>query len=202
MHRIHGELLIGDRGSNIVELAASWAIVMFITGLYLVVAEERQWLGGYRLSPLGTRQPLVLARPACGDRLWVSFFVLFLLISGLPWAKSWGGLLKEVRQFGAHEVVKQDWTTGRTSELADRREMNTPAASAEDSGDHAEHAGHAGHNHSGMRKAQDDYSALDRLVATVQPLNLAQPVLISPPSKKSPDWSARSDAQIVRCAST
>lgn len=35
VHRIHGGLLLGDRGSNIVELAASWAIVMFITGLYL-----------------------------------------------------------------------------------------------------------------------------------------------------------------------
>ncbi|MEI8361782.1 MAG: PepSY-associated TM helix domain-containing protein [Betaproteobacteria bacterium] len=35
VHRLHGELLIGDIGSNLVELAASWAIVMIITGLYL-----------------------------------------------------------------------------------------------------------------------------------------------------------------------
>ncbi|MEQ1883325.1 MAG: PepSY domain-containing protein, partial [Burkholderiales bacterium] len=32
---IHGQLLLGHRGSWIVELAASWAIVMIITGLYL-----------------------------------------------------------------------------------------------------------------------------------------------------------------------
>ena len=31
--------------------------------------------------------------------------------------------------------------------------------------------------------------------ATVHPLNLAYPVLISPPSKKSPDWTASSKAQ-------
>ncbi|MGH8315098.1 MAG: PepSY-associated TM helix domain-containing protein, partial [Steroidobacterales bacterium] len=33
--RIHGELLMGDGGSIAVELAASWAIVMIVTGLYL-----------------------------------------------------------------------------------------------------------------------------------------------------------------------
>jgi len=40
-----------------------------------------------------------------------------------------------------------------------------------------------------------DYSPLNHLVATVQPLHLAAPVLISPPSKKSPDWTASSKAQ-------
>ena len=34
-HDIHGQLLLGKRGSWIVELAASWAIVMILTGLYL-----------------------------------------------------------------------------------------------------------------------------------------------------------------------
>jgi uncharacterized iron-regulated membrane protein len=32
---LHGELLMGDRGSMIVELAASWAIVMIATGIFL-----------------------------------------------------------------------------------------------------------------------------------------------------------------------
>ncbi|WP_255530400.1 PepSY domain-containing protein [Novosphingobium sp. NBM11] len=32
---VHGQLLLGKRGSWIVELAASWGIVMILTGLYL-----------------------------------------------------------------------------------------------------------------------------------------------------------------------
>jgi uncharacterized iron-regulated membrane protein len=32
-------------------------------------------------------------------------------------------------------------------------------------------------------------------VATIQPLSLAAPVYISPPSRRSPSWSARSEAQ-------
>ncbi|HEX3727909.1 MAG TPA: PepSY domain-containing protein, partial [Pirellulales bacterium] len=35
LFRLHGELLMGDRGSMLVELAASWTIVMIVTGLYL-----------------------------------------------------------------------------------------------------------------------------------------------------------------------
>jgi uncharacterized iron-regulated membrane protein len=29
--------------------------------------------------------------------VWISAFVLFLLLTGLPWAKSWGGYLKKAR---------------------------------------------------------------------------------------------------------
>ncbi|MFM6831649.1 MAG: PepSY-associated TM helix domain-containing protein, partial [Novosphingobium sp.] len=35
VHDIHGQLLLGPRGSWLVELAASWAIVMIVSGLYL-----------------------------------------------------------------------------------------------------------------------------------------------------------------------
>jgi uncharacterized iron-regulated membrane protein len=40
-----------------------------------------------------------------------------------------------------------------------------------------------------------NYRALDLLITTVQPLHLAAPVMISPPSKKSPEWTASSKAQ-------
>ncbi len=191
VHRIHGELLLGDRGSNIVELAASWAIVMFITGLYLWWPRNADSLAGTVYPRFGRGQRVFWRDLHAVTGLWISFFVLFLLISGLPWAKSWGGLLKEVRQMGVTQTVQQDWTTGRSSELADRKLMNTPAAEKTVDDEHADH------NHAPAipPKPKNDYSALDNFVATVQPLNLAPPVLISPPSKKSPDWTAKSDAQ-------
>ena len=43
MFRLHGELLLGDRGSNLVELAACWTIVMVLTGL--VLWWPRHWRG-------------------------------------------------------------------------------------------------------------------------------------------------------------
>ena len=43
--KVHGELLIGDRGSMVVELAASWTIIMIITGLYLWWPRHARGLG-------------------------------------------------------------------------------------------------------------------------------------------------------------
>jgi uncharacterized iron-regulated membrane protein len=57
---------------------------------------------------------------------------------------------------------------------------------------------HAGHGHDAssgdLGGGTTSYRAVNRLVDTVEPLELAPPVLISPPSKSSPQWTARSEA--------
>ena len=190
VHQLHGNLLIGDRGSNIVELAASWAIVMMITGLFLWWPRNTNSLAGIAYPRLGRNGRLFWRDLHAVTGFWISLFTLFLLLSGLPWAKSWGGLLKDVRSFSEAKLVQQDWTTGRSSELAERSQRNTSVP------DNSEHANHAGHMHGvGGHFARVDYSAIDRMVTTVQPLHLVAPVLIAPPSRRSPEWTARSDAQ-------
>jgi uncharacterized iron-regulated membrane protein len=61
LSRIHGTLLIGRAGRLLVELAASWAIVMILTGLYL------WWPRGRGAA--GIVRPRSLARSSRGDRL-------------------------------------------------------------------------------------------------------------------------------------
>ena len=201
VHRLHGNLLFGDSGSYLVELAASWAIVMFITGLYLWWPSNIKSMAGIVYPRLGKNLRVRWRDLHAVTGFWISFFTLFLLLSGLPWAKSWGGLLKEVRHMSSGKFVQQDWTTGRSSELLERQNMNMPKMNMA-SMDNSEHADHIGHQHmidkNGMHKMvmpNIDYSALDRLITTVQPLQLAAPVLISPPSKKSPEWTVSSKAQ-------
>jgi uncharacterized iron-regulated membrane protein len=195
VHRLHGNLLLGDSGSYLVELAASWAIVMLITGLYLWWPSNIKNMAGVVYPRLGKNSRLWWHDLHAVTGFWISFFTIFLLLSGLPWAKSWGGLLKEVRHMSAGKVGQQDWTTGRSSELVEREKMNMAANEAE----HAEHTGHQRMmDKNGMHKMnmpKIDYSSLDRIIASVQPLNLAAPVLIFPPSKKSPEWMASSKAQ-------
>lgn len=191
VHRLHGNLLLGDRGSNLVELAASWAIVMIITGLYLWWPSNTKSLAGIVYPRLGKNGRVWWHDLHAVTGFWISFFTLFLLLSGLPWAKSWGGLLKEVRHFSNGEVVQQDWTTGRSSELKERSERNSQSA---DAGEHADHVGHK-HGANKIQMPKFDYSHIDLYVAKVQSLHLVAPVLISPPSKRSPEWTARSDAQ-------
>ena len=75
LFRLHGELLMGDRGSMLVELAASWTIIMILTGLYLVVAAAGQGTGGRCLSAAarparGSSGAICTASPASGSRAW------------------------------------------------------------------------------------------------------------------------------------
>ena len=183
--RLHGELLAGNPGSYLVELAASWTIVMILSGLFL------WWPRGR--GPAGVIWPRVSA----GGRrfwrdlhavtgFWVSLMALFLLLSGLPWAKSWGGYLKVVRTAVEGHPVRQDWTTGRSGELRDRAAADAGTRAKLE--DHTEHAGMA------MAHPSVTYAPLDRLVATVTPLGLAAPVLIAPPTGPGQPWTAKSDA--------
>jgi uncharacterized iron-regulated membrane protein len=94
---IHGELLSGSKGSYVVELMASWMIVLVITGLYLWWPTRQK--GESRLvtfkafflptlSGLSTREKYKRLHGAFG--LWISVMVLVLLLTGLPWTQVWG----------------------------------------------------------------------------------------------------------------
>jgi uncharacterized iron-regulated membrane protein len=162
LFRMHGELLAGDRGSMIVELAASWAIVMMLTGLFLWWPRQAFKLAG-TLYPRLTQGGRIFWKDIHSvTGLWISFCVLFLLVSGLPWAKTWGNYLKKARQ----TTQAMDWPVGGHSEHA-RHHMAMPGMS---------------------------YAPIDRIAATVAPLHLAYPVLISPPAVMGGKWTARSDA--------
>lgn len=191
---IHGELLMGDNGSILVELAACWAIVMVVTGLYLWWPRQAQGLGGVLYPRLGRGSKLFWRDLHAVTGVWISSLALFLLLTGLPWAKVWGDSFKEVRKLTGTAVAKQDWSTGRAGEKAESRALDASGG--------GEHAGHmAGMDMAGMDMAMTPSAptpALDRMAATVRAMDLPPPVLIAPPSSKkgrnaSPDWTARSD---------
>ena len=87
--RLHGELLIGKYGSWIVELAGSWAVVMILTGLFLWWPSQTKGLGGILYPRLGQGRRGLWKDIHAVTGIYVSFFALFLLLTGLPWAKSW-----------------------------------------------------------------------------------------------------------------
>jgi uncharacterized iron-regulated membrane protein len=130
--------------------------------------------------------------------LWVSFFALFLLFTGLPWAKSWGSYFKKMRGAVSSMAISQDWTTGRSSEIAQRVARNGEGMDHSSMGS----MGHGGASKYG-RKARmrsgvpgpDAYEAINRIVPAAAPLNLAYPVQISPPLGKSGPWTVKSDSK-------
>jgi uncharacterized iron-regulated membrane protein len=182
---LHGELLLGSRGSMVVELAASWTILMLITGLYLWWPRKARF-GGTLYPRLRSGRRVFWRDLHAVTGLWVSMFALFLLFSGLPWSKSWGGMLHSVRQLYSTSVT-QDWTTGSAAERAQIKAENTQPVHASMMMDMP------GMEMGGMPDATTDYAVIDRLVPVVAAQGLVPPVLIAPPSQRSSNWTARSD---------
>ena len=109
--RIHGSLLLGPVGDWLVELAASWTIVMILSGLYL------WWPRPLRLAGTVWPRLALKGRPFLKDLhrvlgFWVAGLVLVMLASGLPWAGVWGGAFKWVRSELGWMQGPQDWKVG------------------------------------------------------------------------------------------
>lgn len=198
VHDIHGELLMGEPGAILVETAAAWGVVMIVTGLYL-------WWPGGVASAAGVIYP----RLAAGGRtflrdihavtgFWLSLLALFFLFSALPWTKVWGGSFKYLRGLAAEKEVRQDWTTGPATADILRREAfrdAAPPAGAQDQS-RAEHLAHAAPDSAqGKDVMRPPIVGFDKIAARVTPMMLAEPVLISPPSARTRNWSVRSESQ-------
>ncbi|MBU3078917.1 PepSY domain-containing protein [Sphingomonas sp. XMGL2] len=186
--RIHGELLLGKRGSWLVELAASWAIVLVLSGLYLWWPRGRG-LAGVLWPRLGAGRRMFWRDLHAVTGFWISALVLVLLTTGLPWAGLWGSAFKAARTELGWVKGPQDWTIGGEAPVD---EVNDP---------------HAGHDHAAMMQmaSMEPASApagLDAMVASAAQARLAFPVIVTPPGAPGAFgrpgamvWSVRSDAQ-------
>ena len=188
LFHLHGELLMGDRGSNIIELAASWTIVLILTGLYLWWPRQTEKLAGVLYIRLREGKRIFWRDLHAVTGIWICAWALFLLFTGLPWAAGWGGYLKTIRSLAGTAVVRQDWTTGSSSELEQRMALNRNSLAGAAVA-HSEHMAHMGHAVLGP----DAYVPLTKMIAHVAPLGLPYPVLISPPMSIGAPWTAKSD---------
>ncbi|MGM0974760.1 MAG: PepSY-associated TM helix domain-containing protein [Bacillota bacterium] len=126
----NGELWGGTIGNRFVELAACWAVILIITGVYL-------WWPRNKKSIFGTLIPRL--RMSKGKRvfwrdlhsvtaIWLSLFIIIQLFSGLMWSGVWGDVAnKLVSKTGSGSPVGlQPWesyafpkSTIPTKEVAD-----------------------------------------------------------------------------------
>jgi len=193
---LHGQLHLGVRGSNVVELAASWTIVMLLTGLCLWWPRKRRGWGGILYPRLLSGRKTFWRDLHAVTGFWVVGLALFLIVTGLPWAKFWGEYFRSARGL-VQSVQSQDWTIG--------------GEEVSSGGD--EHAGHrhGGHGHGsaasgsaartggrggrGGTPMPTDLAGLGRAAETAVALGLAYPVQISSQPGSPSHWLVRSDSQ-------
>lgn len=90
IEEIHGELMVGTIGDRIVELAACWAIVLIVTGLYLWFPKKKQDLSGVLIPRLNKGKKIFRRDLHVVPAFWVTAGMLFLILTGLPWSGFWG----------------------------------------------------------------------------------------------------------------
>lgn len=127
--KMHSELVIGGTWANrLVELAACWAIILVVTGLYLWWPRHKAAIWGTvlpRLSRPGSRQFWrdLHAVPA----FWLSIFMVILIASGLPWSGVLGGQIDRLANathtnyppYALSFLAKPEPTTVVTKDVAD-----------------------------------------------------------------------------------
>jgi len=101
MHKIkklHGELLLGNLGSKVVELTASWTVVLILTGLYIWWPKNDWQLKGFFLIRFKSGKRAFFRDVHVITAFWLSIFLLITLAGGLPWTDVWGSGFKKVQK--------------------------------------------------------------------------------------------------------
>lgn len=173
---IHGELMIGKWGDHIVELVASWAVVMMITGLYLWFPRgDRGWFAALVPNLRTKNKSSFWYGLHSSAGFYASLLILFMLISGLFWTDLWGvkfaGLWSDFPKDKNPTAFSSAKTTGSLNSGAEKKiawaAENMPLP---ESGHHEHHAGMQ------MPPAGPEASAadvtLDSIVATARERNV------------------------------
>ncbi|APG62565.1 hypothetical protein LPB140_06945 [Sphingorhabdus lutea] len=175
--RIHGSLLLGKFGSILVEIAAIFAIMMILSGIYLWwprTAGRHQHYAGILWPRLKNGVRIFWRDLHAVTGFWVAGLALILLFSGLPWTDNVGAGIKYIRaQMGWVDAKPQNWSGGGIKENVD---MHVDA--------------HGGHDHDAMLKAQAEAKkirdlppkkGLNDIVILASKENMPFPAIIQPP---------------------
>ncbi|MBF0886551.1 PepSY-associated TM helix domain-containing protein [Gluconobacter sphaericus] len=185
--KLHGQLLLGNTGSIIMEMVASWTIVLIATGLYLWWPRHTQGQRGI-LYPRITHKGRIRWRDLHAvTGMWISLFLVLFLISGLPWSFIWGHALSSVETQISRMTTVPDWEIGAVSErnLVAGHQVSSPKMDTMPGMD------------MGSMTMSDSALAdgLNRVVLTASQLKFPAPVLVTPPSTGEATWHIRSDTQ-------
>lgn len=144
---LHGELMIGTIGDRIIELAASWGLVLIVSGLYLWWPRKGSRIWGTLLPRLNRANRRVFWRDLHAvPGFWGALLLIFMLLTGLPWAGFWGDSFAKISsRFPAPMWDAVPESTVLTGSLNDTANKTVPWAVEQlpmpqsDGGDHAAH---------------------------------------------------------------
>ncbi|HEU5080995.1 MAG TPA: PepSY domain-containing protein [Opitutaceae bacterium] len=149
VHDLHGTLLAGRTGELLVELAASWAFVLLVTGFYLWWPRPFS-IRGFLLPRFGEGRRALLRDLHAVPAVWLSLIILCILATGIQWTPIGGQWARILAQ------TIGEWQPRETNASAHRSELlggwspyMRDKATAEKLANVASEDPHAGHHHGG-----------------------------------------------------
>jgi uncharacterized iron-regulated membrane protein len=116
LRELHGTLLAGTPGQLLVELAASWAFVLLVSGFYLWWPRPFT-VRGFLLPRFGSGRRALLRDLHAVPAVWLSGLILLLLATGIQWTKAGGAWSRTLAQAAG------EWQPRETSASAHRSEL-------------------------------------------------------------------------------
>jgi uncharacterized iron-regulated membrane protein len=98
VRKLHGELLLGKFGTKIIELIASWMVVLIITGIYVFWPNKKQGLKGFFIVRFKQGKRILFRDLHTVLGFWVSLLLLLTLAGGFPWTDVFGDNFKWVQK--------------------------------------------------------------------------------------------------------
>lgn len=123
---LHGELMIGKAGDYLIELAACWALVLIISGLYLWFPRKDSGIWGTILPRLNIKNKRLFWRDLHSiTGFYGSLIVIFMILTGLFWTGFWGETFANVWSGFPKEKssasVKSSVPTGTLNTTSDKK---------------------------------------------------------------------------------
>ncbi len=98
VRKLHGELLLGKFGTKIIELIASWMVVLIITGLYVWWPGKGWKLKGFFIPRINIDRRTLFRDIHAITGFWFSILLLMTLAGGLPWTDVFGSNFKQIQK--------------------------------------------------------------------------------------------------------
>ncbi|WP_370424663.1 PepSY-associated TM helix domain-containing protein [Tenacibaculum dicentrarchi] len=120
VRKLHGELLGGKIGTKIIELIASWMVVLILTGIYIWWPFSSGIKGVFTIRFKEGKRILFRDLHAVTG-FWMSLLLLLILAGGLPWTDVFGSNFKWVQKVTNTGFPKTWSGRGLTSEVKEKR---------------------------------------------------------------------------------
>jgi uncharacterized iron-regulated membrane protein len=130
VRKMHSELMLGQVGNYLVELAACWGLVLLMSGLYLWWPRDRFSIGGTLIPRVWHQNRRVFWRDLHSVSGFYGILLIgFLILTGLPWSGFWGHTFSQIwNHFPNHVFSDPPHSTAFTGTLNQRGGQTVPWA--------------------------------------------------------------------------